>query len=68
MMTFGIRMLSKGFPEAFKALPEPYQNDDCLLFTFKEQKLTAMPREDQTFALGEWEAIYDPSLKSWEIV
>ena len=53
------------YTEAFNSLPEPYQNDSCLSFEKIDGNLIARPNEDQIFALGEWEAIYDVDRQEW---
>jgi hypothetical protein len=51
--------LAKAHPEAFAALPECYQADDCLLFwQDREGFLYATPKVHQVFALGDWEAVF----------
>lgn len=57
--------LAKANPEAFSALPEPYQADDCLLFFTKEDKLHCVPNMENQWALGCWEAVYDADLHEW---
>lgn len=38
-----INWLRKAFPKAFKDLPEPYQNDNVLLFWKYEDRIFARP-------------------------
>lgn len=59
--------VEKMFPEAYSALPEPYQNDSCLDFMFDEGMLFAYPKHDQHDALGHWEAVYVPKSKTWDV-
>lgn len=57
--------LAKSHPEAFAALPDPYQADDCLVFELEDGKLLAYPKQDQIFALGHWVAYYNTSAQEW---
>lgn len=53
-------------PEAFKALPEPYQNDNCLFFWVgKDNIIYCVPKKGQEFALGYWVYMYDAEGKEW---
>ena len=53
------------YPEAFEALPEPYQNDSCLEFFLDSDYLHCQPKHDQLAILGQWSCYYDPELQSW---
>lgn len=54
------------YPQAYLALPIPYQNDSCLEFYQDCNKnLCAGPKEDQVSALGEWEAYFDIEKGEW---
>ena len=49
------------YPEAFAALPEPYQNDSCLEFWTDQGDLFAAPEPGQESALGDWVSMFlDP--------
>lgn len=50
------------YPEAFEALPEPYQNDHCLNFFVYDGKLHCEPDDA---VVGDWESVYDPTTKKW---
>lgn len=60
--------LASKHPEAFKALPEAYQNDDVLEFSVDVDTglLWCWPKEEQEFALGRWDACFDPETKTWD--
>lgn len=51
--------LSRKHPEAFKALPEAYQNDDVLEFWIEEEELYARPLDNQVDVLGDWNSRFD---------
>jgi hypothetical protein len=54
------------FPQAFAALPEPYQSDSCLDFYQDcNYNLCCSPAEGQSFALGEWEAVFNSDKGEW---
>lgn len=58
--------LAHKHPQAFKALPEPYQNDSCLEFGIDEfGRLWAKPKFGQGHALGFWVSYYNPAVQSW---
>ena len=66
---------AKEFPAAFAALPEPYQNDDCLMFSIYENSKTgklfciaAEPQPDQLSVLGAWVSWWFPSDPAWSKV
>lgn len=68
------RELAKEHPEAFAALPECYQSDDCLFFwegpgALEEQGgLYCCPAIGQHEALGRWEAGYNSIRREWIVV
>lgn len=59
------RELSAQYPDAFSALPEPYQADDCLYFWFDGGDLYCRPAEGQENVLGNWEAVFWDVEKLW---
>jgi hypothetical protein len=66
MNTFDIHHLCTHYRDAFAALPEPYQNDNCLDFYVDVNGgLCCTPKIGQEFALGEWEAVYDEDADDW---
>ena len=53
-------------PQAFAALPEPYQEDDCLMFYIDiNGNLNAVPDEDNVAILGDWEMMFDSTSEAW---
>lgn len=58
--------LASKYPEAFAALPIPYQNDDCLEFYLDEDGFTCCkPAPGQEQILGNWECCFDPVVNMW---
>lgn len=57
--------LATTHPEAFAALPEGYQADDCLDYYEHWGILFCRPKASQVQALGHWEAFYEPKSKQW---
>ena len=53
-------------PNAYEALPEAYQGDDCLYFYEDKGMLFCRPAEGQEGALGQWVAKYSESEKCWK--
>ena len=53
-------------PDAFAALPEPYQNDNCLSYRRDYDGLYCRPHIDQVFALGRWTLFFNEDTCSWE--
>lgn len=54
------------FPEAFSALPEPYQADSCLEFYLDwNGNLCCSPKAEETPILGSWESLFDPVKQEW---
>lgn len=56
--------LSRKNRKAYDALPEPYRNDDCLEFFYKDGELYAQPADGQSH-LGEWSAKFDAKQNKW---
>jgi hypothetical protein len=52
-------------PVAYKALPIPYQNDDCLRFTIESGIITAEPKPGQAEALGYWKCVFSDTERRW---
>lgn len=64
--THDIEWLRKEHPEAFAALPGPYQNDSCLLFCYDlHGDLFAVPAPGQEEALGTCEWMFCPEENKW---
>lgn len=57
--------LANRYPEAFQALPEPYQADSCLRFWEDDGTLYAEPLEDQVEILGDWRSRFVERMKRW---
>ncbi len=57
----------KKYPEAFNALPEPYQADDCLEYQIISGLILCYPKSDQEIALGNWVAFFRPKNRTWEV-
>lgn len=57
--------LSEKVPQAYSALPEPYQNDDVMIFYYNNGDLFGKPKDSEIEILGDWTVIYDPKTKSW---
>lgn len=51
--------LQENHPEAFNALPEPYQADSCLEFGTDEYGLWCAPIESERAVLGDWECVFE---------
>lgn len=69
MKALSYSQVQQEFPEAWKALPEPYREDSCLQFhKDNEDILWASPKESEIQILGDWEAMWNPerSAKTWE--
>lgn len=67
------RELAQAHPEAFAALPECYQSDDCLHFWegpggAGEGGLYCCPATGQQEVLGKWEAGYNFIRGEWIVV
>lgn len=62
------RELAKQYPEAFAALPEPYQNDSCLVFWLDNDEIWAAPLEEQADILGCWMAVFSPINREWKLL
>lgn len=61
-----IAELQRRFPFAYRALPEPYQNDSCLEFYEDiNGNLIARAKEDQSAVLGEGEWMWLPLSMTW---
>ena len=53
-------------PQAFAALPEPYQEDDWLMFYIDiNGNLNAVPDEVNVAILGDWEMMFDANSNEW---
>ncbi len=64
-----VEQLKKECPEAYNALPEPYQNDNCLDFRIYDNgTVIAMAKEGQEHALGTGSWQFDPDEGLWETV
>ncbi len=59
---------AKEYPEAFNALPEPYQADDCLQYLIGDKTIACQPKPDQELALGRFVYRYSAGKKIWEKV
>lgn len=59
--------LARQYPDAYEALPEPYQNDDCLEFSVKEGKIYCEPAKGQEEWLGSWVAEYSSQSPCWKV-
>lgn len=66
---FDTLTLAKNYPDAFNALPEPYQNDDCLEFFIDSGVLYSRPKKGQESILGNWVAEFYsyPDEKEWVV-
>lgn len=66
-MLISTKKLAEFHPDAFKGLPEPYREDDCLVF-WKDMNgtLCAAPGPNQAFALGEWVSMWNDNKKEWQ--
>jgi hypothetical protein len=54
------------YPKEFSALPEPYQNDDVLVYNiYNDGYITCFPKKDQVVAIGYWECSYSPEDNKW---
>ena len=55
------------YPEAYNALPSPYQNDNCLVFSGPDvfDRLFCNPRKNQVNVLGCWVAVFEPGSNEW---
>jgi hypothetical protein len=63
---FRTAQLRHTHPTAFAALPEPYQEDDCLVFYMDaNNNLCSEPDEDQTAILGHWTMVFDELAGEW---
>lgn len=51
--------LSDKFPKEYAALPEPYQNDDCLEFIIDNGVIYCRPDRSQVSVLGNWVSVFD---------
>ncbi len=56
---------AKEYPQAFNALPEPYQADDCLEYQINGKHIYCYPKLDQEPILGDWLCIYDSFENRW---
>ncbi len=67
--TYTSTQFSETYPEAFAALPEPYQNDR-LEFSDSGEHLICYPVPEQEPKLGRWVANYDTSRKEdkWKVI
>jgi hypothetical protein len=65
-MNMNTRELEKQYPEAFKALPECYQADDCLEFYVDlDGSLMAIGKPGQEDILGELGWSFNPDTNQW---
>jgi len=62
----GENSLEEKFPSAFSALPEPYQNDNCLNYYSKTGVLYCCPQKSEQAALGVWICFFNEATCSWE--
>lgn len=60
MQLFGIIVLEKDYPDAYKALPKSYQEESVLEFWVMggSGNLYCQPTRDQEKTLGNWAAIF----------
>ena len=61
--------LEEQFPDAFSALPEPYQADSCLEFFLSSAgggTVFAKPKPEEIPVLGDWIAFYNQTIDVWE--
>jgi len=66
---FRVETLRHTHPDAFAALPEPYQEDDCVVFYQDVNgNLCCEPDEDQTAVLGQWTSVYDHISGDWKLI
>lgn len=57
------------FPQAFAALPEPYQADSCLEFYIDcNSNICCAPKADQVNILGNWECMFDAIQREWILI
>ncbi len=68
--TYSTIEFSRAYPEAFVALPEPYQNDSCLEFSDAGEDLICYPLPGQENALGRWVANYNINRleNQWQVI
>lgn len=63
---YNTQWLATNYYVAFNALPEPYQNDNCLSFFWEDGKLKCEPASGQEQALGDWTSTYNSAGRYWE--
>ncbi len=61
-----MQALESEYPEAYKALPEPYQADSCLEFCIDGLELLAYAAQGQEQAIGETVWHFDFDQLVWE--
>jgi len=52
-------------PKAFAALPEAYQNDNCLSFRRNGNGLYCWPQPNQVTALRNWTHVFNDETAKW---
>jgi hypothetical protein len=66
---FDTEQLRYTHPEAWHGLPDPYKEDDCLLFWEGDDGLLyAEAREDQVHAIGTDKYMFAPLSKVWVVI